>query len=245
MGAIKFKLVGAGLAFSLTLLINASFGHTGYYVCLYNPCFWSYGGRQGYYRWLDNRRYMQLDKSIYACSPFWPAGQFQPYPYYNSPWQLNARIVAVERPLLIEERPVIVEQREYCEKECKLLELIREKKNEWFRKIEDGNKEDRTEAVKNLSGFVFDPPVRTVLEKVLLSDPESDVRKEAAKALGKVNNTRALAALRKARATDSDEQVRQEANKAIMKIQEEYLEKLREAERLFSEKGDEKAHPSR
>jgi len=80
------------------------------------------------------------------------------------------------------------------------------------------NKELRKEAIKELAGFSFDDNVRAALENVLLSDPDPELRKEAAQTFGKVKNTKALAVLEKARVEDSSEDVRKEANQSIKKI---------------------------
>jgi transposase-like protein len=146
------------------------------------------------------------------------------------------RSVVIKQPAaVIERRFVIVEPRKYEAEECELLKRIRKKKSEWFKKIKDGNKEQRRQAIENLAGFSFDPPVRAVLKKVLLSDPEPEVRRQAAKALGRVNNWKALPALKKAQAEDSNEEVRKEAGKAVKKVKEKFLKKLKEAEKLFDE----------
>ena len=82
------------------------------------------------------------------------------------------------------------------------------------------NKELRKETIKELAGFSFDDNVRAALENVLLSDPDPELRKEAARAFGVVKNANARAALEKARVEDSSEDVRKEADQTIRKIEE-------------------------
>ena len=156
---------------------------------------------------------------------------YQYSPYQQGPYH---RVVIRQQPVIIEESVLIREPRKYNVQESELLKRIRQKKHEWFKKIKEGNKEQRKEAVENLAGFCFDAPVRAVLEKVLLSDAEPEVRKAAAKSLGRVNNWKALAALKKAKAEDPDEAVRKEADQAIKKVKEKFLKKLKAAEELFS-----------
>jgi HEAT repeat protein len=73
-------------------------------------------------------------------------------------------------------------------------------------------------AISELAGFSFDDKVREEMEKILLSDPDPELRKEAAKAFGKVVNEKALAVLEKARVSDPDIAVRQEADNSIKQI---------------------------
>jgi HEAT repeat protein len=75
------------------------------------------------------------------------------------------------------------------------------------------------EAIRELAGFSFDDKVRYALENVLLSDPDAQLREEAARSFGKVNNTKALAALEKARVEDPSEDVRKEADESIKKLE--------------------------
>jgi HEAT repeat protein len=56
------------------------------------------------------------------------------------------------------------------------------------------------------------------MEDVLLKDPNADLRKEVAKAFGKVRNEKAVPALEAVRVGDSDIAVRQEADLAIREI---------------------------
>ena len=66
-------------------------------------------------------------------------------------------------------------------------------------KLQTPDKEQRKEAIKELAGFSFDDKVRQALENVLLSDPDPELRKEAAQAFGKVKNTKALRCPRKSK----------------------------------------------
>jgi HEAT repeat protein len=81
------------------------------------------------------------------------------------------------------------------------------------------DKEQRKQAIDELAGFSFDDNVRHALENVLLSDPDAQLRKEAAQSFGKVKNTKALAALEKARVEDPNEDVRKAADQTIKKLE--------------------------
>ncbi len=224
MKVVKLGLVGAGLACFLILLPNKASAHI---------CRWPHRCERDYYRWLDRGRYVWLDKCQYNwnyCRPLTVKPKVQCQPFWFGPYP---RVVIKQRPVVIKRRVVIVEPRKYDGEKCELLKRIRGKKNEWFKEIKEGNKEERREAIENLAGFSSDALVRAVLEKVLFSEPEPEVRKEAAKSLGKVNNWKALPALKRAKAEDSDEEVRKEAEKAIKKVKERFLKKLKETERLF------------
>lgn len=121
---------------------------------------------------------------------------------------------------MITKRQVAVKTREYDEETAELFEQLRRKKSELLKKLKEGNKEQRKEAIDKLAGFSFDDKVREALEDILLSDSDPELRKEVAKSLGKVKNKKVLSALEKAKAEDSNEEVRQEANKAVKIITE-------------------------
>jgi len=121
-------------------------------------------------------------------------------------------------PVVIEKQTVVVQPQEFDESTLELNKKLQSKKNELLRMLETGNKEQRKEAIKELAGFSFDDKVRQALEDVLLSDPDAQLRIEAARSFGKVKNTKALAALEKARVEDSSEDVRKEADQSIKKL---------------------------
>ena len=133
--------------------------------------------------------------------------------------------VVVEVPKVITKRRVIIKEPEYYEgvgyddDTARLFEEIRRKKSELLKKLKIGDKVKCIEAIRELAGFSFDDKVRYALENVLLSDPDAQLRKEAARSFGKVKNTKALAALEKARVEDSSEDVRKEADQSIKKLE--------------------------
>ena len=121
-------------------------------------------------------------------------------------------------PGAITKRQVGVKTGEYDYKTAKLFEQLRREKSELLKKLKEPNKEQRKEAIGKLAGFSFDDKVRGALEDILLSDSDTELRKVAAKSLGKVKNKKAIPALEKARVEDSDKEVREEADRAIKKI---------------------------
>lgn len=145
-------------------------------------------------------------------------------------WTNDWHTTVVRAPIVVEvqkvivERQVVVKTREYDydskydEKTMKLFEQLRREKSELLEKLKADDKENRREAIDKLAGFSFDEEVREALEKVLLSDPDPELRKQAAKSFGKVKNKEVLPALEKARVEDPSEEVRKEADKAIKEI---------------------------
>jgi len=127
--------------------------------------------------------------------------------------------VVVERPTAIERTEVIVETPQQDEDTTKLYRKLRIKKSELLKKLQLGDRQDRKKAIRELAGFSFDDNVRKALEKVLLSDPDPQLRIEAAKAFAGVRNKEALAVLKKVRVADPDSQVRTQADKAITTIE--------------------------
>ncbi len=99
-----------------------------------------------------------------------------------------------------------------------LFTEIRLKKADLLELIKSPEKELRAKAVEGLVGFCFDKEVRAAMEDVLLSDPEVELRRQAAKALGRVSNKEVLSALQAAKAGDPDHGVRQEAYKSIILV---------------------------
>jgi hypothetical protein len=121
-------------------------------------------------------------------------------------------------PAAIEPQVVIIQPSVVDNNTQELFKKLRNEKEKLLSKLQSGNKEQRKEAIDNLAGFSFDDNVRAALEKVLLSDNDPELRKEAAAAFGKVRNAKALPALEKARVEDSSEEVRRAADIAIKNI---------------------------
>ncbi len=138
----------------------------------------------------------------------------------------------VDQPI-IESAPVVVEnqtvvgstnspqvvQPKRIDKETQaLLKTLRYKRGVLLKQLKTGDKEQRMQAIKELAAFSFDDNVRQSLEKVLLSDPDPELRTEVANAFGEVKNVKAMAALEKARVEDADENVRKAADQAIKNL---------------------------
>jgi hypothetical protein len=104
------------------------------------------------------------------------------------------------------------------QKPVALLKQPRLDKNELLKTVAAENKEQRLEAVRDLAAYSLDDSVRKTLEDILLSDPDPELRTEAAKSLGRLTNQRALAALEKAKAQDVVRAVRQQAYRSIIRI---------------------------
>lgn len=158
-------------------------------------------GRSG--RW---RHYRPRVKTVIVGSGYW---------YYGKP----DYYVVTPSPRVIEKQVVVVQPKGYDENTQQLFKELRYRKSKLLEKLQTPDKRQRMEAIDELAGFSFDDKVRYALENVLLSDPDAELRKEVAQTFGKVNNTKALAALEKARVEDSNEDVRKEADEAIRKIE--------------------------
>lgn len=126
--------------------------------------------------------------------------------------------VIVERPVVVKEPIVVVPQQSYPEPVYDGLDKIRLKKTSLLSQLEVGGKTERLYAISELAGFSFDEQVKAELEKILLSDPDAAMRKEAALSFGKIKNQGALGVLEKVRVADSDKEVREAADWAIKQI---------------------------
>ena len=157
--------------------------------------------------------------SIFICG-YWPV--YEPYYYYPGPgyYVVEPPPVVVQRPPVVVENPApVVQPRTVDASTQKLFNDLRNKKSELLHKLAIGDKAQRKNALNELTGFSFDDNVRQAIENVLLSDPDSELRIEAAHAFGEVKNNEALPALKKARVNDSDPGVRQEADNSISRIE--------------------------
>jgi HEAT repeat protein len=107
---------------------------------------------------------------------------------------------------------------QYDAKTLKLFKDLRGQKSELLKKLQIGDKRQRKQAISDLAGFSFDGKVKEALEGILLSDPDAELRIEAAEAFAKVKNKDALAVLEKVRVDDLEQQVREAADRAIKEI---------------------------
>lgn len=228
MKTLRFTLVKTITAVSLLMglsnvasarthvYVGAHFGHPGFYHS-YHP------GYGFYYH-------------PYYFGPPWPYY----YPYretvivgggyyydYGPDYYVVTPPVVVERPpVVVEKAPVVIEKQivsvqpqGFDESTLELNKKLQSEKSDLLKQLGTGNKEQRIQAIRELAGFSFDDNVRHALENVLLSNPDPELRKEAAQSFGKVKNTKALAALEKARVEDPNVDVRKEADQSIKKLE--------------------------
>jgi len=139
----------------------------------------------------------------------------------------------VEPPRIIERQPVIIErqtvvystispqvvQPQFSDSAMQLNVELQYRKNELLNQLQADNKELRRQAIRELAGFSFDNNVRYALENTLLSNPDPELRVEAANAFGRVKNANARPALEKARVEDPIADVRRAADDAIRSIE--------------------------
>jgi hypothetical protein len=143
--------------------------------------------------------------------------------------------VVVERPPVVIERqtvvystpstssgqassPQVVQPQQFDESTLQLNMDLQYKKSELLKQLQAPNKEQRREAIDELAGFSFDDNVRYALQNILLSDPDPELRAEAAHSFGEVKNSNARAALEKARVEDPSVDVRKAADEAISSL---------------------------
>ena len=180
------------------------------------------------YMWLDRGRYHWLDRDSYDCY-LGISSYSHRRSHYSSGVSLYISDVEpiferIVRPQVVVQapEPVNVPNQSYWVGNTKsndeLFAELRLKKEDLLELVKSPEKELRASAVEQLAGFSFDETVRLAMEKVLLSDPEPELRLQAAKALGKVSNKLVLPALQQAKSNDPDSSVRQEAYKSIILV---------------------------
>ena len=211
-----FGFVGAGFFFlllcfsplaearvSVGLSIGTSFGYRYpgcYYGYPYYP--WPGGYYTGPYRHFPGRHYWPRHSSGLGI---WIGG------YYP----------VVDRSIVIDRSSV-----GSCRNQAvtntvggtQLSEAMRKKTDEQLKILETGDKEKRLQAIHDLAVYSFDIKIRRALEKVLLSDPDPEVRKEVALSFGRTENQLVLLALTEAKDKDPERDVRQTAYRAIIMI---------------------------
>ncbi len=134
--------------------------------------------------------------------------------------------VVVERPPVIIERqtvvysspPQVVQQQQFDDSTIQRNIDLQYRKSALLNQLQSSNKELRRQAIDELAGFSFDDNVRAALENILLSDPDPELRAEAAYSFGTVKNTNARSALERARVEDPSADVRRAADNAIRSI---------------------------
>jgi hypothetical protein len=128
--------------------------------------------------------------------------------------------VVIERQTVVysTSSPQVVQPQQFDQSTLQMNMDLQYKKSELLKQLQAPNKELRRQAIRELGGFSFDDNVRAALENVLLSDPDPELRAEAADAFGAVKNANARAALEKARVEDPSVDVRKAADEAIKSI---------------------------
>ncbi|MDD5064837.1 MAG: HEAT repeat domain-containing protein [Phycisphaerae bacterium] len=144
----------------------------------------------------------------------------RPNYYVVAPPRVVERVpVVIERQTVVySNTPQVVQPQQFDESTLQMNMDLQYKKSELLKQLQAPNKELRRGAIKELAGFSFDDNVRAALENILLSDPDPELRAEAADAFGTVKNANARAALEKARVEDPSADVRRAADDAIRSI---------------------------
>jgi hypothetical protein len=226
----KMKTLRYMLIVAVSLLIglsNAALARPSVYIGVGiggRPGF--HGGNRDDYRFSHRPRYFE---------PAWGRRDYRPYRqtiilgggcwYDRGPdYYVVASSVVVERPPVVIERqtvvystssPQVVQPQQFDESTLQLNINLQYRKSELLKQLQMPDKELRKEAIKELAGFSFDDNVRYALQNILLSDPDPELRAEAAHSFGEVKNTGARAALEKARVEDPSVDVRKAADEAI------------------------------
>jgi hypothetical protein len=121
-------------------------------------------------------------------------------------------------PVVVEKQTVIVQPQQFDQSTLQMNMDLQYKKSELLKQLQAPNKELRRQAIRELAGFSFDDNVRAALENILLSDPDPELRAEAAHSFGAAKNANARSALEKARVEDPSADVRRAADEAIRSI---------------------------
>lgn len=136
------------------------------------------------------------------------------WPVYSAPRVVERRVVNV-----VVKEPKRIEYKPCCQPpDAKLVKEVRSKKNELLKVLQIGDKTSRIKAIGDLAGYSFDENVRKALEQIVLTDPDPDLRRQAAESMGRVKNMNLIPTLEKVRAEDENAGVREQADKAIEKI---------------------------
>jgi hypothetical protein len=191
------------------------------------------GSRSGFnvgYRNYDRRGsfrtpyYRHREPNWGRRGPNWERRHYRPYRntiiiggsyWYDS----RPDYYVVTTPTVIERPVIVVNSQQFDENTIQLNLDLQRRKSELLGQLQASDKELRRGAIRDLAGFSFDDNVRYALENVLLSDPSSELRAEAAEAFGRVKNAGALPALEKARVEDVSAEVRIAADEAINSIE--------------------------
>ncbi len=219
MIAIVSLLTGLSNAASARTSIYVGFG-VGYQHSRRSYCHPRYRFHRHNRRFGRSRRHFRPRQQTIILSGGYYYDRGPDYCVVAQPTVIRKTPVVIEKQTVVvsTSSPQVVQPVEFDESTLELNKKLQSKKNELLKMLETGDKEQRIEAIRELAGFSFDDKVRYALENVLLSDPDAQLRKEAARSFGKVKNIKALPALEKARVEDSSEDVRKEADQSIKKL---------------------------
>jgi hypothetical protein len=228
MKALKYMLIAAvGLLIGLS---NLALARPNVYIGV------GIGGRPGFHS--DYRADYRFGHRPQYFEPAWGWRDYRPrrqtiilgggywydcgpdYYVVTQPTIIERTPVVIERQTVVysTSSPQVVQPQQFDESTLQLNMNLQYKKSELLKQLQMPNKEQRREAIDELAGFSFDDNVRAALENVLLSDPDPELRAEAAHSFGEVKNTNARAALEKARVEDPSVDVRKAADDAIKSI---------------------------
>ncbi len=188
------------------------------------------GGRPGFHY---SRPDYRFDHRPRHFEPAWGRRNYRPHQqtiiiggcwYDRGPdYYVVTPPVVIERPPVIVEKQTVVystvvQPQQFDQSTIQMNMDLQYKKSALLNQLQSPNKELRQQAIRELSGFSFDDNVRTAIENILLSDPDPQLRAEAAYSFGAVKNTNARSALEKARVEDPSADVRRAADEAIRSI---------------------------
>jgi hypothetical protein len=215
LSALAANTAEARLSFGISIGVPFGYHHSGYRYGGYPYCEW----HTGYYRWSDPYRYRTIRR-------FGPSYHYWGRPAYPSGLGIligDGYPIVIDSPHVIIRRDAVAKAKEGCRtapdaKTVEQMERLQQKKSELLKVLKIGEKERRIQAIHDLAEFSCDDAVRSALEKVLLSDPDPQLRKEVAKSFGKTDNMKVVAALEEAKNTDLSRDVRQAAYRSLILI---------------------------
>ncbi len=177
---------------------GTSFGH--HHSGFYRPWYPYHSWHGHYYGWPDYR----------WSSPWYSSG--------TGIWFYESCPTVIVPRVRLETPDESLHRRETAN-DVVLSESMQKRKSELLKVLRIGGKDARIEAIRELAGFSYDDKARTSLEKVLLSDPDPQLRKEVAVAFGKTGNVSLVEALKTAKSNDSSREVRQAAYRSIILLE--------------------------
>ena len=153
--------------------------------------------------------------SCYGWPHYWYGDGCASSVIIEMPVVVHRRIVSVPKPAMQVQRIIPANA---DEETLALFASIRNKKENLLAQLEAADKESKINAITELAGYSYDETVIEKLKDILLKDPDSELRKEAAKAFGEGRNPAVAPVLRQARLGDSEKAVRDAAENAIKAI---------------------------